>query len=749
MSLSTPVLADWTALKSYDGASHEYGWEPTGYCNHLGDPDYYECWHTWELPEHRCAFATSSYGRPASAATHGTIRVTFVWDPSSGNPPEYATIRETASALWEVGSYGNGAILSAKGWATSSLGGTYQEGPIPNGLPDWKQGEYECVRHVKVDSSSGEFTRSASFFVRAEGVVSEAGRAVLVTCDFSVQLAGGIDVPTVIVDPPGRDAAPLDHPTGDDPVNLATGAQSSLLAPDIVSYNPYGPSPAYTRNYHSGRAKSNYASPGLSAGWVDNYDVSMTAVTPGAWGALKLVYPNSAEESITPILSGGQPTGGFTAAAGAPYFAVGSPSGTAGQWQSVTITFGDQSQWILTPAGSNTYRLGKIANAMGRYISILRDSSKGYRVKTIEDDSSPVNNLLTFAYSGDHLASITDAYGRKVAYTFGTAAGATCLLSFSGVVPSQTASPAARTTYGYTAIGNPARARLTSTSDPSPTGSGSKTDTIDYYTEPSDSFSYGKVKSLVDDHGNKHEYIYESDAYTRVRVKNPAGDVEAEWVANFDPANRNRSTGIADNDNHYTNVFYTDSQHPSKPTISVDKTGKQTSVTYDQHGNILTSKDARGTVTTLTYNDSVFPLGRLTSVQQGSKPATTFTYFEPSGLLESITRPEPGTTGSSTVTTWFTYDDLGNVKTVKKPNASSTVTTVYGYGSQPKLGQPLTVADVADPLDEDDPGWLRMIHLSYDARGNMISATDAEGNKVDYTYNVANQPLLTIFPETP
>ena len=68
------------------------------------------------------------------------------------------------------------------------------------------------------------------------------------------------------------------------------------------------------------------------------------------------------------------------------------------------------------------------------------------------------------------------------------------------------------------------------------------------------------------------------------------------------------------------------------------------------------------------------------SIQEGSKPATTFTYYEPSGLIHTITRPEPNN-GSGTTTTSFTYDSLGNVFTVVSPgnDSASTITTSYNY----------------------------------------------------------------------
>ncbi|MBC8135514.1 MAG: hypothetical protein H8F28_06480, partial [Fibrella sp.] len=54
----------------------------------------------------------------------------------------------------------------------------------------------------------------------------------------------------------------------------------------------------------------------------------------------------------------------------------------------------------------------------------------------------------------------------------------------------------------------------------------------------------------------------------------------------------------------------------------------------------LSSQTPRGLLTTYTYDYSQFPLGRLVSVQEGTKPATTITY-EASGLVSTVTSPAP------------------------------------------------------------------------------------------------------------
>ena len=211
-------------------------------------------------------------------------------------------------------------------------------------------------------------------------------------------------------------------------------------------------------------------------------------------------------------------------------------------------------------------------------------------------------------------------------------------------------------------------------------------------------------------------------------------------------------------------------QNPSTSPVGV------TTYTYDQYGNVLTKTSPRGTVTTYSYNYSVFPLGELTQVQEGTnlstpKAPTTYAYddtdgyidangiFQPCGLLSSITTPLPGTVSSTqTATTSYTYDltgqgqkplgqlGLGNTLTVTRPgnNAVSTITTTMNYtadgtySQSAAIGQPLTVMD----------NLGKITHLRYDSLGNTVGVKDALGNETDMAFTIGNLPLQTVLPAT-
>jgi YD repeat-containing protein len=218
--------------------------------------------------------------------------------------------------------------------------------------------------------------------------------------------------------------------------------------------------------------------------------------------------------------------------------------------------------------------------------------------------------------------------------------------------------------------------------------------------------------------------------------------VALSWTQKFNT--NGLDTGTVDAANHSTNIAYTDSANPLKRTSVTDRNNHTATYAYDSFGNVLTVTTPRN-VTTYTWSYTNFPLGRLTSIQEGSKPATTFTYYEPSGLVNTITRPELNN-GAGATTTTYTYDSLGNVLTVVAPanNAASSITTTLNYttdgtySQSAKIGQPLTITDNLN----------HTMHLRYDSQGRTTLVTDALGYETIFNYNLVGQPDTTTYPAT-
>ena len=210
--------------------------------------------------------------------------------------------------------------------------------------------------------SSPPYSLTFPFSVQTAGVYyvsvrgfprASAGMGSLWSATYAIYLSAS---PTP-VPPPQNDPTPTDTPGGGangpsnpDPVDVATGTERDQST-DITVYNPSGPAVSFGREYRSAQAKASYGSPGMSVGWSHTYDCQVYGpLQPGTWSALTLIYPNGAQEALTPTLNGqGQPTGAFSSPTGESYFATGVPGSSAGQWQSITITWDDQTQWQFTP----------------------------------------------------------------------------------------------------------------------------------------------------------------------------------------------------------------------------------------------------------------------------------------------------------------------------------------------------------------------------------------------------------------
>ena len=570
----------------------------------------------------------------------------------------------------------------------------------------------------------------------------------------------------------GGSASASSGASAGDPVNLATGAEEYAPAADLTVYNPHGPNVVWDRSYDSlrgnGRNNNGIQDDGLGAGWSDSYniyvdDASNLVLTNGASIHFNDPgYPNAQNPRLQ-----------CSVAPGIPLMIEHdySPNNGGGYgYDYYVITFKDKTKWITGAstrdgAENSAYNIAKIMDRNGNAINIIKITGELF---SITDASTGIVLLKVTRDASDAIASVSDCYGRSVYYHIGQHGTAPYGQTFSEldqvsqVVPTGTANALSqyqRYAYGYTSthgsysVGD-GPAFLHTITVPSPTGSGTQMATINYGDDQ-------LVSSIVDANGNTHLYNFNAgDAnHTQVTVQNASGSTVYSYKAGY-----NADMSMASRTDGAGNATYTvnswSAQDPYRPSSVTDGNGRTTQMTWDQYGNMLTeTPPSNGTrtpaVTTYSYSYANFPLGEMIQMQEGGKTPTSYAYYEPSGLMKTLTTPAPGTAGgTATVTTSWTYDGLGNVLTENSPgnNAASVITTTFNYATDPGdsiHGVPATsqVAAIDQPLTLTD-NLGNVSHYRYDAQGNTISMLDALGAEYDQSFNIANQMLQVTYPAT-
>ena len=442
------------------------------------------------------------------------------------------------------------------------------------------------------------------------------------------------------------------------------------------------------------------------------------------------------------------------------------------------VTQPDRSQWVMSApyncvSNGSWYPLSQIKDNVGNAVTFnyTTPTVGNYPLLTSIVDKNNVA-LLTLTRDGNNaVQQASDRYGRSVYYHVGTYTNSNVPQGYnqslleldhaSQVVPTGTTNPPDRYVFGYQNVGNgegtEAIPLLHTLTVPSPTGTGTQTATINYLAGVS------TVQSIVDANGNTRTYNQTDANHTQVKVTDASSNVVYRYTAGYDMnlSVTSITNGAVDANGHNNQVIasmtYADANDPYRASEVQDANGYQSggaggqgtsSKTWDAFGNCLSATSARGTTTTYTYNYANFALGELTSVQEGSKTPTSLTYFEPSGLLQNVTLPKPGTAGQSsqTVTYGFTWTALGDLLTLTKPgnNATQTETITNNYTQDGSYTQ---AEALRQPISRTD-SLGHTTHIRYNTQADIVSAIDALGNETDFAYNLVNQGTSATFAAT-
>lgn len=583
----------------------------------------------------------------------------------------------------------------------------------------------------------------------------------------------------------GTNYGPGYGPAADDPVNLASG-EEEYTPTDLTVYNPHGPSIVWGRIYDS-LAGDNTSSPQRSDfgdGWSQTYNVGVLDTNNSSGNAnLKYVYfANGSRLVFTApaIPNASTPSVLCTAEPGAQFSVLWNyDTKTAATY--FAVAFADRSQWVTAEQSTTGgyFLLSKKIDRNGNYLSFnytTTDTSFPLLSTITNQDGTILLSILRVGDGTGNIAQITDCYGRSIFYhveksTYAYDNFGLALDRVSQIVPTGTLSPPDRYIYGYLKSRVPEGYNynvLHTITVPSPTGTGTSTAYINYNTTMN-APDQMLVSSLVDGNGNVTSFSSVDSSgnpsygtsYTQVTFTAPGASVPAySYIAGYD----NHMCGTSKTDGQgriiSTSAYDSTSVDPYGPTAVADGNGNISHYVWDQFGNMHQSVSPRGTVTNYTYafpsgqvpsvvnsiaaTGAGFPLGEKVSVQQGSKMPTAYAYIEPSGLISTITMPQPGATGTGPMVTFnYTYDYLGNQVTATTPgdNAVSSITTTYNYSSDGSYSQ---AAAIGQPLTSTD-NLGNVTHFRYDNQGNLAATIDAVGNETDCSYTIANLPATVTF----
>lgn len=516
--------------------------------------------------------------------------------------------------------------------------------------------------------------------------------------------------------------APGGGPSSAFSADLAHGVVTVEPCVDLLAANPTGPDALFIRTYRTTLAQGNLSSPGLPPGWTHNWDFRLVPSDPASWAPLTLVYPSGATETLSPVLSGGTPTGAFAVPTAAPYVVTGSPSGTTGVWTSITFQYNGLAKDIygLAP-GDTCYRLTTQIGSNGQPVNLTYSSGQLTQIDNASGGSPTME--LSLSYSSGLLDHITDS---------GT--GNTRYYHYSGgelqYVSMINNSLAADWSFGYTTINGQPYLNTVTTKDPSNTA---RTATMSYDT------STGCAQSLTDAKSNVRTYSYSPSGGGGAAV-GTGGSTTDQNTTTCDALGRMLSSTSAANDT--TQVQYS-ATNPSEITQITRQSGNAETISLDPIKNLrpgtITYPFGNQVVITWAFPDEA-PLGRITRIQEFGrngevKQPTLYEYYaagDPDGPLGYLKRV---TTPLGDVVT-YTYTALGNTSTVDDGRTRLTYnysTKIDGTTGTELLGRPYSVTDKLN----------RTTKFDYDSAGRVIEVLDPMLKDHRQSYNEYDQPVTT------
>lgn len=398
---------------------------------------------------------------------------------------------------------------------------------------------------------------------------------------------------------------------------------------------------------------------------------------------------------------------------------------------------------------------GEINKVIGRYGAVLNLQYTDGKITGVTDG---MNQEMTLSYSGEYLASVTNASELSMQFSYDLQGNLLEIHDFSG---------AAYLTNVYDAKGRVISQNII--------GRG---ESVATYNE------IDRVTTFTDELGNMTKYHYDEN-YCITRIEMAGMDIQNRYDADgrlveqidglgnstrmaYDE--KGRMSQVLYADGKQEQVVYNDNNKPvevinrdeTKSTYeydgrnnlisATDERGNKGSYIYDEKDNLISYQDKEGSLWKYTYDEQnhlrqaedpegniyIYNhdiLGRLVSYTSPMGKTTAYTYAETGELMQVV---DP----SGTVA--FTYNENGN---------NTGVTDALGNSQRLEynaMGQVILATDYmgneyhftydekGNLIRETDP-LNYTVNYTYDGRGNRTGFTDKNGETTSYTFNEGNQ----------
>jgi len=222
--------------------------------------------------------------------------------------------------------------------------------------------------------------------------------------------------------------------------------------------------------------------------------------------------------------------------------------------------------------------------------------------------------------------------------------------------------------------------------------------------------SYGNLTSVADARNNTTQYVYDpnhDDKHLLTKIVNVRGKEEIKnFYGKADGTENTEATPmgsfgyfvVRQQDADNKNTYYTYNLNDKVTTIT-GPDGEATEHHYDDHYRFVKEVDPNGDFVQFVYDEN----GNRTSVR------------DKMGRITS-----------------YTYDDRGNILTKTDPPVAPAATGVVTRIEYNDFNDPLKKTEAYGILNYE---W----NYTYDAKGNLETETDPEGNQTSYDYNSYGQ----------